>query len=849
MKWKFKYTNTLKSSRHKLVCILMPKRKLTYKFKFKQKSIKYHFVYACENNRGIYRFIFRDIPQKNVSGRYRFIYNCFDEIYYENPYTVLMLPWKTGQMERLFISLMLTSHSSQFDMLIKNFKLSLHKTFIEQILNLKTNFKLTDIAKNYSFVNSDLGSIINTYDNPYELANRLLYYNLNNINLNLKDFRNLDLNKYFLLENNKRNLYKSVDLVLIKNILKRVMIEKDKTYQIANLKLEVSKMIDLINENENKDIEFEIIKEFDKITENYVYNNNNNANILLKFSCKSGSISNDYLTNNKTKSIYRMNDKLIDLNFRDIYNIQDKLFKLNTKSSFIVEYKFLYIISKIIKISEAGTLTENIKQLKVLNEFIKRALSKINNKEYYCEQLIHSFMKSSKLSKNDYYFEKFIKETKNISNFNIKNYLEKEFKDFYYYNPLNKFGKLPKDINNLINIIKFDKELKPVINKNILRLLTCMTQDIEFEAINIILNLYSLKEISNKCITKYTDRDINKKGFNDKVEIYTDKLIFKNITNFIIENTLDSKNSREILFDFIVKYLDNYGAKNLNVEELPQLDLKNNKISIEKTKILHKKFMDLELFKSTILAYEAELIDLNNEHQLKLWKRFWFLYADDIFDNKILPCCDFPYEQQPIEFEGFDDLITENWQAVYPNTFWKNIDYHPIPKGRMLSTKEIPLAINIMVEMINILILMWYRYYSAFWGWTGSQAVIGITESVFEWISLESSRAEQNNKNSKQHYDRCYRWLRWEAEKMALLARNDMELRGNYYVGLLLEDMINYMLDHHFDIMPIFTDVNKMDEWRNLFNKDLQNDITWILDKVKAIRHKLIIGREKKDNV
>lgn len=848
MKWKFEYTNTLKSSRHKIICKLMPKRKLTYKFKFKQKSVKYRFVYAHSNRGGRYKFIYTNIPPKSNKGRYRFRYNYFDEIYYENPYTVLMLPWKTGQMERLFISLMLPYHLNQLDMLIKNFKLSLHKTFIEQSLNLKTDFKLTDIAKNYSFVNSDLGAIINTYDNPYELANRLLYYNLNNINLNLKDFRNLDLNKYFLLENNKRNLYKSLDLILIKNILKRVMIEKDKLYQSVDLELEITKIFDLISEN--KYIEFEMTKEFDKITENYI-NINENSDKLFDSIYKPSLINiNNILTDNKSKSIYRINDKLIDLNSKNIYNIQDKLFKLNTKSSFIVEHKFLYIISEIINISKSETLTENIRQLKVLNEFIKRALSKINNKEYYCEQLIHSFMKDFKLSQNDYYFEKFMKETKNISNFDIQNYLEKEFKDYFNYNPLNKFDKLPKDINNLINIIKLDKELKPVINKNILRLLTCIPQNMEFEAINIILNLYSLKEISNKSIIKYTDKYKNKKGSNDKIEISTARLTFKNIAELIIENKLDYKASKEILFEFIVNYLEDYGSENLSIEELPPQDsLEDREIDVEKNILLHKKFMDLDLFKSTILAYEAKVIDLNNEHELKLWKRFWFLYADDIFDDKILPCCDFPYEQQPIEFKGFDDLMTENWQVVYPNTFWKNIDHHPIPKGRQLATKEIPLAINIMVEIINILILMWYRYYSAFWGWTGTQAVLGITESVFEWISLESSRVEQNNKNSKQHYDRCYRWLRWEAEKMALFARNDMELKGNYYVGLLLEDMINYMLDHHFDIMPIFEDVNKMDEWRNLFNKDLQNDITWILDKVKAIRHKLIIGREKKDNV
>jgi hypothetical protein len=49
--------------------------------------------------------------------------------------------------------------------------------------------------------------------------------------------------------------------------------------------------------------------------------------------------------------------------------------------------------------------------------------------------------------------------------------------------------------------------------------------------------------------------------------------------------------------------------------------------------------------------------------------------------------------------------------------------------------------------------------------------------------------------------------------------------------------------------MPLFEDVNKMDEWRRFFNRDLQTDITWVLDKVKGLRHKIIEGRERAGNV
>ncbi len=115
-----------------------------------------------------------------------------------------------------------------------------------------------------------------------------------------------------------------------------------------------------------------------------------------------------------------------------------------------------------------------------------------------------------------------------------------------------------------------------------------------------------------------------------------------------------------------------------------------------------------------------------------------------------------------------------------------------------------------------------------------------MVDSIYEFITLETSREEQIKENVKEQYDRAYKWLRWEGEKMALFARHDMDLRGNYYVGLMLEELIFYMVDHHFDVLPLFEDVNKMDEWRTMFNRDVNKDIKFVLDKVKGIRHKIL---------
>ncbi len=184
--------------------------------------------------------------------------------------------------------------------------------------------------------------------------------------------------------------------------------------------------------------------------------------------------------------------------------------------------------------------------------------------------------------------------------------------------------------------------------------------------------------------------------------------------------------------------------------------------------------------------------------------------------------------------------MPENYHVVYPNEFYKCIDKHPIPNGKDLAPDEIGVSINILIDLINIFIMMWCKFTPAFWGWTGTQAVLGMVDSIYEFITLETSREEQIKEDVKEQYDRAYKWLRWEGEQMALKARYDTGLRGNYYVGLMLEELIYYMVDHHFDVLPLFEDVNKMDEWRTMFDRDVNKDIKFVLDKVKGIRHKIL---------
>ena len=123
-----------------------------------------------------------------------------------------------------------------------------------------------------------------------------------------------------------------------------------------------------------------------------------------------------------------------------------------------------------------------------------------------------------------------------------------------------------------------------------------------------------------------------------------------------------------------------------------------------------------------------------------------------------------------------------------------------------------------------------------------------MTDAIHEYLTLETTLQKRREKGVSEEYDRAYQWLRWHAEAVALEARDDQHLRGNYYVEVLLEQLISYMVDHHFDVMPVFRDVSKMDEWRMVFNRTKEKDIKWVIDKVKGVRHKLLEAKEYKED-
>ena len=247
------------------------------------------------------------------------------------------------------------------------------------------------------------------------------------------------------------------------------------------------------------------------------------------------------------------------------------------------------------------------------------------------------------------------------------------------------------------------------------------------------------------------------------------------------------------------------------------------------------------------------IIDLYN-YNYKKYKRFEIpRIVEGVFaDNNISVEIKFINEHTyfTIKINGYTDLYymiirqpkdSFNYPVYYTVTKkFLGDNRHPIPIGEDMGCMEIPVHINIMTDFINVLILMWSKFYYQFTGYTGIQAVRGMINVVHEWLSLESSSKAINIDD----YYRCFRWMRWEAEKVYNVARHDPMLSGNAWVEYLIEEMIDYMEMHHMNSMPIFEPIWSMDEYRNVFD-DPSYDIEIIIDKLKGIRKRVIESNSK----
>ena len=259
-------------------------------------------------------------------------------------------------------------------------------------------------------------------------------------------------------------------------------------------------------------------------------------------------------------------------------------------------------------------------------------------------------------------------------------------------------------------------------------------------------------------------------------------------------------------------------------------------VQFEKPQALEKFIPDIHINKyvcSISKKMDAQIFAQKNNTALKMYKRGWFLRRTEPTDLIIIPNIDYDYEGNPVEIDSY----YEDWDVYYWH-FGKSksvVESHSIPQGVALGCAHIEVSIEILVDMVNMVLMLWEKFYTAFEGLHGVGSIKSLMIVIYNWLMLETSVDEMKEKGSYEDYMRCYRWLRWEAEMIINKARIDYELGGNRWIELYILELFRYLYKHHFDAMPLFKLVAKMDFMRNIF-KDAQGDIDIVLDKIKGKR-------------
>lgn len=283
-------------------------------------------------------------------------------------------------------------------------------------------------------------------------------------------------------------------------------------------------------------------------------------------------------------------------------------------------------------------------------------------------------------------------------------------------------------------------------------------------------------------------------------------------------------------------------------------------ITMDESKRLNKLAL-IDIYQCT----ETKFIDIP--------KRWWVIPPGTDVDYKILPC-DYDYYVHPLlgsprlgytrvvfpEGSNHDKVIKDIAENMKVRFYLKNhyltpyeylpklYDQHPNApnvnpyiehddRGRGLY--EMPLAINIMMEMVNLVGLIVHHQASQLCYCTGQEAMWFIMEMIDDWLNMDTTVQQLNYHKATEHYYRAYRWIRLEAEKVYFNCEASDRFQGLKAAGRLLANLIAYMKNHHFDIVPMWKNLSKMDYWRNQSNRDNNpiDDLPIILDKSKGPRH------------
>lgn len=707
-------------------------------------------------------------------------------------------------------------------------------------IRLSNNFLVSKHNTSTIHINKS-ESIENNNLKPIKLFNNIVFQVSKNHSKNI--YKTLN-HSYFSKLHNKKIFYPNTEMI------KRNFNKVTKEYNNSN--------IASINKYSNRDI-------INFKTEEFV-NKFMSRNVVTEITNQLGFFSSNI--EKKTRTI--SNNTLVNKECKSKYNIYinkdenlEKISKNKLKdNNNEIQYSIDKIQNNTVQLDKDDLIKENIKRpIKTsIENYIQ--LSKYHNKKIYLDNNIKLLLKSNGNNSN-----KYIEVIKNYTlNKSIKNKIKNSDlsynlnnkndgiinitlnKNFLLNNTTNSDKKIiikssilltNKFRDNSAQKMKFDKEIllnnKRKINNNL------KTEDI-----------YKINHIPNKYIslgnTILTDNNSNK-----KIQIKNTKLISSKNRNIKMEKPQQKLKLYKSLW-----FIRGIGETDLKI--LPNVDFNypaSIDIFVEKPNFTYSfeyesgfdKYYNeeyiIELYDynynmiSTLSIPQVQEIETKNDIiSLKIEKVILNNLNENEKQFKFTIKCIYPKLSYIIIRQPIDNYLNSVLYTVTEKFLGEN--RHPIPFGSDLGIIEIPIHINIMIEFINILLLMWQHRFLAFSGQVGIHAIYGLVNLVYEWLTLDTSK---ENEYIEEYY-RCFRWLRWEAEKVYNIAKVDPKLNGNKWINFVINEMIDYMEMHHIDVLPIIEKIRDTDDWRNSFT-DPTFDIRVMLDKFKGERKRLISNKNR----
>ncbi|EKS4345288.1 hypothetical protein QB607_003293 [Clostridium botulinum] len=726
-----------------------------------------------------------------------------------------------NELDRYKIQADIINYSSLF---LNRYKTNIYKDVNEQFINrykveLYTNSHI-DFFTSYKtniYINKNIESLSNSYKNINKI-NDTFYCRkkLEEINIILN-------NKIISKEiDNKSN-----GIYLINNIN---YLNKSKNSIYLNSKnncLDLTfKKLFKINKGESLIKTHSIIQYYEDVLLLNKYKNSIilNSNIFTEKSKKELNILDNIFIDKSYSNIDKSNYLCLDKSFTNIIkNESDLLEKMFinkqfykkdglwlTKKKGIKDINIINVMKNITisckDINNIKTYKELINPNKGLNVFVTKKLKKKNKEIYNSDNIFIEHTKKDLNKTNNILLNK---KKKNINSHRNKILLNKKFKFVTVQNKNKLIGK---------TYIKTNKDIN---GKNIKRI---KPNNINKKENVLLKHIY----INEMCNVKY---DSLLEKVMPVAEVFKQDNVFldKNIMSYTIVkekgNLLQHVYSNSI-FKGTLSMLS-------HVKNIEMVKETSNHL-IKKHKLLNKTCnKSLEKGKTTIHK--------NKDNFLEVTERWWVLNPTSPFDRKILPF-DYDYSKMPLVSNN-NIIKTSKVINQHPISFAPYmIDGNNGGKDLDFGTKEIDVSIEIMLDMVNIVGMIVLQDVSKFKNCTGQEALEFILELIFDWLSMDSTIRKMEQNNSREHYLRGYRWIRWEAEQLWFEADENHTIYKNLgikFAGALLGKLIEYMKYHHFDIVPFWRNLRFMDVERQ-FNKAKNKDIFKDVDKIKSHRHYML---------